>query len=86
MRKAKVYGVSLTDIKRNEDDIYTIYTTDEILNMDNVSDVEKQDVEIYANLCPNIIGWAEDDYSNDDDLQFTQVFEDEVKWLGDNEE
>ena len=86
MRKAKVYGVSLTDIKRNEDDIYTIYTTDEISHMDNVSDVEKQGVEIYANLCPNIIGWAEDDYSNDDALHFTQVFEDEVEWLGDNEE
>ena len=86
MRKAKVYGVSLTDIKRNKDDIYTIYTTDEILNMDNVGDVEKQDVKFYANLCPNIIGWAEDDYSNDDDLHFTQVFEDEVHWLGDNEE
>ena len=86
MRKAKVCGVSLTDIKRNEDDIYTIYTTDEISHMDNVSDVEKQGVEIYANLCPNIIGWAEDDYSNDDALHFTQVFEDEVKWLGDNEE
>ena len=81
MRKAKVYGVSLTGIKRNEDDIYTIYTTDEILSMDNVGDVEKQDVEIYANLCPNIIGWAEDDYSNDDDLRFTQIFEDEVEWL-----
>ena len=86
MRKAKVCGVSLLDIKRNKDDIYTIYTTDEILNMDNVSDVEKQDVKFYANLCPSIIGWAEDDYSNDDDLQFTQVFEDEVEWLGDNEE
>ena len=49
--------------------------------MDNVGDVEKQDVKFYANLCPSIIGWAEDDYSNDDDLQFTQVFEDEVEWL-----
>lgn len=75
MRKAKVWGYSLTGVDIQENNIYEIYTTEEILKIDTYTEYRNYD---------NMAGWVKAD--KDWGIMFTQVYEEDVEWLGDDEE
>lgn len=82
MRKARVQGWSLNGADIQESGVYEIYTTEEATGLD----IERSN-NYYYNFEVNdsdIVGWveAEEDWG----VMFTQVYEDEVEWLGDDVE
>ena len=82
MRKARVWGWSLYEAEIQESGVYEIYTTEEATNLDT-----EKNVDYYRSLetCGlDIVGWVKAE--EDEGVMFTQVYEDEVEWLGDNEE
>ena len=71
MQKVRLTGKILRDIKRTEDDIYNMYTTEEVLSMTDVSEEEKQIIEIFDLGC---IGWIESAESEEYDKIFVQIY------------
>ena len=83
MRKARVWGCSLYGADIQESGIYEIYTTEEATNLDT-----ERNVDYYYSLesCGlDIVGWVKAE-EEEEGVMFTQVYGDEVEWLGDNEE
>ena len=70
MRKARIWGLSLMCLPKKVNDIYEVYTTEEILKIDTYTK--------YPNY-NNMAGWVEAEEGWE--VMFTQVYEDEVEWL-----
>lgn len=66
------YGVKITI-----DDIYEVYTTEEVLNMKDVSNKEKRSVQNINSLMP-VFGWIEGFESSEDRKIFIQVYEEHI--------
>ena len=72
MRKVRLTEKMLRYIKRTEDDIYNMYTTEEVLSMTDVSEDEKQTIGLFD---LGTIGWVEDVESEEYNKIFVQIYE-----------
>ena len=77
MQKVRLTEEGLWGAKITEDDIYNMYTTEEVLDMDNVSEDEKRDVIMVAHK-GDVVGWVEDIDSIDNDKIFLQIYDDHI--------
>ena len=77
MKRVKLTEEGLCGVKRTEDDIYNMYTTEEVLSMDNVSEKEKMGVKMVGKLS-NVIGWVESIYFTEEDKIFIQVYDEHI--------
>ena len=77
MQKVRLTEKGLWGIKRTADDIYNMYTTEEVLVMDNVSEDEKRDVIMVADK-GDVVGWIEDVDSIDNDKIFLQMYDEHI--------
>ena len=77
MKRVKLTEEGLYGVKRTEDDIYNMYTTEEVLSMDNVSEKEKMGVKMVGKLS-NVIGWVESIYFTEEDKIFIQVYDEQI--------
>ena len=74
MQKVKLTEEGLWNVKRTGDDIYNMYTTEEVLTMDNVSEKEKKAVnEIFR--YEGVLGWIESIESKEYNKIFIQIYE-----------
>ena len=77
MQKVRLTEEGLWGVKRIKDDIYNMYTTEEVLDMDNVSEDEKRDVIMVAHN-GDVIGWVEDIDSIANDKIFIQIYDEHI--------
>ena len=77
MKRVKLTDEGLYGVKRTENGIYNMYTTEEVLDMDNVSENEKRDVIMVAHK-GDVVGWVEDIDSIDNDKIFLQIYDDHI--------
>ena len=77
MKKVRLTEEGVWGAKRTEDDIYNMYTTEEVLDMDNVSENEKRDVIMVAHK-GDVIGWGEDIDSIANDRIFLQIYDEHI--------
>ena len=77
MQKVRLTEEGLWGVKRTKDDIYNMYTTEEVLDMDNVSENEKRDVIMVAHE-EGVVGWVEYIDSIDNDKIFIQIYDDHI--------
>ena len=77
MKKVRLTEMGLVEVKRTVDDIYNMYTTEEVLTMDNVSEDEKRDVIMVAHN-GDVIGWVEDIDSIANDRIFLQIYDEHI--------
>ena len=77
MQKVRLTEKGLWGVKRTKDDIYNMYTTEEVLDMDNVSEDEKRDVIMVTHMV-DVAGWVEDVDSIDNDKIFLQIYDDHI--------
>ena len=77
MQKVRLTEKGLWGVKRTKDDIYNMYTTEEVLDMDNVSEDEKRDVIMVTHMV-DVAGWVEDIDSIDNDKIFLQIYDDHI--------
>ena len=75
MRKVRLTEKMLRYIKRTEDDIYNMYTTEEVLSMTDVSEDEKQTIGLFD---LGTIGWVEDVESEEYNKIFVQIYENDI--------
>ena len=80
MRKARVWGWSLYEAEIQESGVYEIYTTEEATNLDTERNVDYYSLESCG---LDIVGWVK---AEEEGVMFTQVYGDDIEWLGDNEE
>ena len=74
MQKVRLIGEGFTGVKRTNNGIYNMYTTEEVLSMDNVSEKEKKAIKMVLAL-KNVVGWVEQVNSTKDDKIFIQTYE-----------
>ena len=77
MQKVRLTEKGLWGVKRTKGDIYNMYTTEEVLDMDNVSEDEKRDVIMVAHK-GDVAGWVEDSDSIANDKIFLQIYDDHI--------
>ena len=77
MQKVRLTEKGLWCVKRTKDDIYNMYTTEEVLDMDNVSEDEKRDVIMVAHKGDGA-GWVEDSDSIANDKIFLQIYDEHI--------
>ena len=77
MQKVRLTEKGLWGVKRTKDDIYNMYTTEEVLDMDNVSEDEKRDVIMVTHMV-DVAGWVEDIDSIDNDKIFIQIYDEHI--------
>ena len=83
MRKARVFGGSLIGLPKSKNDIYEVYSTEEIQERKDVTLREKDSVRFFGNVsCFKIIGWVEtpsDEYP--EEKCFSQIYANDAEWL-----
>ena len=73
MQKVRLTEIGFTGIKRTEDDIYNMYSTEEVLAMTDVSENEKAAInEAIEWGC--ILGWIESVKSEEQYKIFVQIY------------
>ena len=77
MQKVRLTEEGLWSVTRTKDDIYNMYTTEEVLDMDNVSEDEKRDVIMVTHMV-DVAGWVEDIDSIANDRIFLQIYEEHI--------
>ena len=77
MQKVRLIGEGFTGVKRTNNGIYNMYTTEEVLSMDNVSEKEKKAIKMVLAL-KNVVGWVEQVNSTKDDKIFIQTYESDI--------
>ena len=77
MQKVRLTEKGLWGVKRTKDDIYNMYTTEEVLDMDNVSENEKRDVIMVTHMV-DVAGWVEDIDSIANDKIFIQIYDEYI--------
>ena len=77
MQKVRLTEIGFTGIKRTEDDIYNMYSTEEVLNMDNISKNEKDAIKM-AVKWGSILGWIESVKSEEQYKIFVQIYKNDI--------
>ena len=77
MQKVRLTEEGLWGAKITEDDIYNMYTTEEVLSMTDVSEKEKQDVIMIFHE-GDVVGWVEDTESSEDSKIFIQIYDEHI--------
>ena len=77
MKKVRLTEMGLVEVKRTVDDIYNMYTTEEVLTMDNVSEKEKDAVNEAAEW-GGVLGWIECVESEEYNKIFVQIYEGDI--------
>ena len=77
MQKVRLTEEGLWSVTRTKDDIYNMYTTEEVLDMDNVSEDEKRDVIMVTHMV-DVAGWVEDIDSITNDKIFIQIYDEHI--------
>ena len=77
MQKVILTEEGLYGVKRTNNGIYNMYTTEEVLSMDNVSEKEKKAIKMVLAL-KDVIGWVEDVNSTKDDKIFAQIYDEDI--------
>ena len=77
MQRVKLTDEGLYGVKRTENGIFNMYTTEEVLSMTDVSEKEKQDVIMIFHEGV-VVGWVEDAESSEDSKIFIQVYDEHI--------
>ena len=77
MQKVRLIEEGFSGVKRTNNGIYNMYTTEEVLSMDNVSEKEKKAIKMILAL-KNVVGWVEQVNSTKDDKIFIQTYENDI--------
>ena len=77
MQKVKLIEEGFAGVKRTINGIYNMYTTEEVLSMDNVSEKEKKAIKMILAL-KDVVGWVEQVNSTKDDKIFIQTYESDI--------
>ena len=77
MKRVKLTDEGLYGVKRTENGIFNMYTTEEVLSMTDVSEKEKQDVIMIFHE-GDVVGWVEDAESSEDSKIFIQVYDEHI--------
>ena len=83
MRKARIFGHSLIGLPKSKNDIYEVYSTEEIQERKDVTLREKEDVRLWENTSYfKIIGWVEFPSNKyPEEKCFLQIYANDVEWL-----
>ena len=77
MKRVKLTDDGLYGVKRTENGIFNMYTTEEVLSMTDVSEKEKQDVIMIFHE-GDVVGWVEDAESSEDSKIFIQIYDEHI--------
>ena len=77
MKKVKLTEEGLYGVKRTNNGVYNMYTTEEVLSMDNVLEREKKAIKMALAL-KDVMGWVEDADSIEKDKIFIQVYDEQI--------
>ena len=77
MQKVRLIGEGFSGVKRTNNGIYNMYTTEEVLSMDNVSEKEKKAIKMVLAL-KDVVGWVEQVNSTKDDKIFIQTYDEDI--------
>ena len=77
MQKVRLIEEGFSGVKRTNNGIYNMYSTKEVLSMDNVSEKEKKAIKMVLAL-KNVVGWVEQVNSTKDDKIFIQTYESDI--------
>ena len=77
MKRVKLTDEGLYGVKRSENGIFNMYTTEEVLSMTDVSEKEKQDVIMIFHE-GDVVGWVEDAESSEDSKIFIQIYDEHI--------
>ena len=77
MQRVILTEEGLCSVKRTSNGIYNMYTTEEVLSMDNVSEKEKKAIKMVLAL-KDVIGWVEDVNSTKDNKIFAQIYDEDI--------
>ena len=77
MQKVRLIGEGFTGVKRTNNGIYNMYTTEEVLSMDNVSEKEKKAIKMVLAL-KDVVGWVEQVNSTKDNKIFIQTYDEDI--------
>ena len=77
MKRVKLTDEGLYGVKRTENGIFNMYTTEEVLSMTDVSEKEKQDVIMIFHE-GDVVGWVEDAESSEDSKIFIQIYDEHI--------
>ena len=77
MKRVKLTEAGKYGVKITIDDIYEVYTTEEVLNMKDISNKEKMNVRNINSLMP-VFGWVEDTESSEDSKIFIQIYDEHI--------
>ena len=77
MEKVRLTEMGLICVKRTKDDIYNMYTTEEVLTMDNVSENEKEAINETIEW-GGVLGWIEATDSKKYNKIFVQIYEGDI--------
>ena len=77
MKRVKLTEAGKYSVKITIDDIYEVYTTEEVLNMKDISNKEKMNIRSINSLMP-VFGWVEDFESSEDSKIFIQVYDEHI--------
>ena len=73
MQKVKLTEIGFIGVKRTEDDIYNMYSTEEVLSMTDVSENEKTAIN-QAIEWGCVLGWIESVKSKEQYKIFVQIY------------
>ena len=73
MQKVKLTEIGFIGVKRTEDDIYNMYSTEEVLSMTDVSENEKAAIN-GAIEWGCVLGWIESEKSKEQYKIFVQIY------------
>ena len=77
MQKVKLTEIGFIGVKRTEDDIYNMYSTEEVLSMTDVSDNEKAAIN-QAIEWGCVLGWIESVKSKEQYKIFIQIYKTDI--------
>ena len=77
MQKVRLIEEGFSGVKRTNNGIYNMYTTEEVLSMDNVSEKEKKAIKMVLAL-KDVVGWVEQVNSTKDDKIFIQTYDEDI--------
>ena len=65
-------------LQPSKDNIYDMYTTEEVLEMQNVSEEEKDEI-LSINILKPVVGWVENKHSTQDNKIFVQIYPEDLE-------
>ena len=77
MQKVKLIEEGFSGVKKTNNGIYNMYSTKEVLSMDNVSEKEKKAIKMVLAL-KDVVGWVEQVNSTKDNKIFIQAYESDI--------